>query len=84
MPGGKSAVPACLSVFHLRRLQHPFQDLRVKPTEIKPDRRSNQTDNRYTHPFGAQSMNCRTPATITTMASDSGRKTFHPRRINWS
>src|SRR6266436_5515453 len=33
---------------------------------------------------GAHPANCSTPATIATMASESGRNTFQPSRINWS
>src|SRR5262245_54793612 len=36
------------------------------------------------HQAPPQPVSCRTAATITTMASDSGRKTFQPSRISWS
>jgi hypothetical protein len=32
--------------------------------------------------FGANPEYCKTPATIATMASDSGRKTFQPSRMS--
>ena len=34
--------------------------------------------------FGAHPVTCSTPATIATMASEIGRNTFQPSRINWS
>ncbi len=37
-----------------------------------------------TSPYPAHPVYCSTAATITTMASDNGRNTFQPRRINWS
>ncbi len=85
MSGRDTTVAASLSVLRLRRLKHSLQDLPIEPADIKTDGGTNCTGERDSHAApGAQPMIIRTAATTTTMASDSGRKTFQPRRISWS
>ena len=53
-----------------------------------PAERAKQAGNDNSMPSsdhcGAQPVICSTPATIATMASEIGKNTFQPSRINWS
>ena len=54
-------------------------DQKIHDADAKPDDCANKTPAHHANP-----VSLRKEAVMTTIASDNGRKTFQPRRINWS
>ena len=65
------------AVRHARPRRRSSEEVRQPPTPDRPVRRCHRRHH-------ASPVSFRKAAMMTTMASDSGRKTFQPRRISWS